>query len=86
MVLLLFILNACESNVEIDTRLNGYISIFSGIYDFTTILVGGGPTEKYVPCFQRYVQHLIFRPCLQYTTFVAVGFLKTVLKFIGQLF
>lgn len=48
-----FILNACESNVEVDTRLNGYLSTFSGTYDFITIIVGGGPTEKYVPCFQR---------------------------------
>lgn len=48
-----FILNACESNVEVDTRLNGYLSNFSGIYDFITIIIGGGPTEKYVPCFQR---------------------------------
>lgn len=78
------ILNACEKNVEVDTRLNGYLSTFSGIYDFITIIVGGGPIEKYVPCFQR--QHSIFRPCLPYNTFVAVVFLKTVLKFIGQLF
>lgn len=48
-----FIWNACESNVEVDTRLSGYLSTFSGIYDFITIIIRGGPTEKYVPCFQR---------------------------------
>lgn len=48
-----FILNACESNDEADTRLSGYLSTFSGIHDFITIIVRGGPTEKYVPCFQR---------------------------------